>query len=124
MPNGIKDDILIVSKPQGSLIFYYFQYMKGEPIMITKSNIVEAVAAKAGLKKKDSEAAVNETIAAIAAALANGEKVQITGFGAFEVKERAARTGRNPQSGENIEIPASKRVSFSAGKNLKESVNK
>ena len=80
MPNGIKDDILIVSKPQGSLIFYYFQYMKGEPIMITKSNIVEVVAAKTGLKKKDSEAAVNETIAAIAAALANGEKVQITGF--------------------------------------------
>ena len=92
--------------------------------MITKSNLVESVAAATGLKKKDSEAAVAETIAAISAALAAGEKVQLTGFGTFEVKERPARTGRNPQNGKAIKISASKRVAFSAGKNLKESVNK
>ncbi|MCR5263735.1 MAG: HU family DNA-binding protein [Clostridiales bacterium] len=92
--------------------------------MITKSNLVESVAAATGLKKKDSEAAVAETIAAISAALAAGEKVQLTGFGTFEVKERPARTGRNPQNGKAIKIAASKRVAFSAGKNLKDSVNK
>ncbi|MBQ7719960.1 MAG: HU family DNA-binding protein [Clostridia bacterium] len=92
--------------------------------MITKSNLVESVAAATGLKKKDSEAAVAETISAISAALAAGEKVQLTGFGTFEVKERPARTGRNPQNGKAIKIAASKRVAFSAGKNLKDSVNK
>lgn len=92
--------------------------------MITKSNLVESVATATGLKKKDSEAAVAETISAISAALAAGEKVQLTGFGTFEVKERPARTGRNPQNGKAIKIAASKRVAFSAGKNLKDSVNK
>ena len=92
--------------------------------MITKSNLVESVAAATGLKKKDSEAAVAETIAAISAALAAGEKVQLTGFGTCEVEERPARTGRNPQNGKAIKIAASKRVAFSAGKNLKDSVNK
>ena len=90
---------------------------------MNKTQLIEAVAAKANLKKKDAEAAVNAVTAAIADALKAGEKVQLVGFGTFEVKERAAREGRNPKTGEKITIAASKHPAFAAGKALKDSVN-
>ena len=90
---------------------------------MNKSELIEVVAKKADLKKKDAEAAVSATIAAIEDALAAGEKVQLIGFGSFEVKKRAARTGRNPATGEAIKIKASKYPAFTAGAPLKEKVN-
>lgn len=91
--------------------------------MMTKANIVDAVAAKTNLTKKDSEAAVNAVLDAIAGALKEGDKVQLIGFGTFDVKSRAARTGRNPRTGETLTIAASKNVGFSAGKKLKDAIN-
>ena len=90
---------------------------------MNKTQLIEAVAEKANLKKKDAEAAVNAFTAAIEEALKAGEKVQLVGFGTFEVKERAARDGHNPKTGEKITIAASKRPTFTAGKALKDSVN-
>lgn len=90
---------------------------------MNKTQLIEAVAAKADIKKKDAEAAVNAVTAAIADALKAGDKVQLVGFGTFEVKERAAREGRNPKTGEKITIAASKHPTFTAGKALKDSVN-
>ena len=77
-----------------------------------------------GLSKKDSEKAVNAAFDTITEALAAGDKVQLVGFGAFEVKERGARIGRNPKTKEEIEIPASRVASFKVGKALKEAVTK
>ena len=90
---------------------------------MNKTQFVEAVVAKTGMKKKEAEAAVNAMTDVIAEALKAGDKVQLIGFGTFEVKERAARSGRNPKTGETIKIAASKHPSFSAGKALKDSVN-
>ena len=90
---------------------------------MNKTQLIEAVAAKTELTKKEAEAAVNATIAAVIDALKAGDKVQLVGFGTFEVKERAARTGRNPQTGATIEIAASKAPAFSAGKAFKDAVN-
>ena len=90
---------------------------------MNKTDLVNVVAAEANLSKKDSEAAVNATLAAIANALKNGDKVQLIGFGTFEVKDVAAREGRNPQTGEVIKIDACKKPSFSAAKALKDAVN-
>ena len=91
---------------------------------MNKTELIAAVAEKSGLSKKDSEAAVVATIAAITDALKAEDKVQIVGFGSFEVVNRAARTARNPRTGEQIEIAASKAPVFKAGKALKDSVNK
>ena len=91
---------------------------------MNKAELVAAVAEKAGLSKKDSEKAINAAFDSITAALAGGEKVQLVGFGAFEVKERNARVGRNPKTKEEIEIPASRVPQFKAGKALKEAVDK
>lgn len=91
---------------------------------MTKSQIIDAVAAKADFKKKDAEAAVSAVFDAVTEALANGEKVQVVGFGTFEVKERAARTGINPRTKKAIKIAASKTLSFKAGKAMKELLNK
>ena len=96
--------------------------MKGDKTM-NKSQIIDVVALKAEMKKKDAEAAVDAVFAAIAEALAAGDKVQVFGFGNFEVKTRAAREGRNPQTGAAIKIAASKNVAFSAAKALKDGVN-
>ena len=85
--------------------------------------MVAAVAAKAELSKKDAEAAVNAVFDSVKDALAEGDKVSLIGFGTFSVKERAARTGLNPQTKAKIEIPASKAPSFKAGKALKDAVN-
>ena len=90
---------------------------------MNKTQLIDAVAAKSNLKKKDAEAAVSAALEVIVDALKAGEKVQIVGFGTFEVKERGARTGRNPQTGEAIQIAASKLPAFSAGKALKDAVN-
>lgn len=90
---------------------------------MNKTELIEAVAAKANLKKKDAEAAVNATFEAITASLKKGEKVQVIGFGSFDVKKRAARTGRNPQTGAEIKIKASKAPAFAAGKALKDAIN-
>lgn len=90
---------------------------------MNKVQMVAAVAEKAGLTKKDAEKAVNAVTEAVKEALVNGEKVQLIGFGTFEVRERAARKGRNPQSGDEIEIAAAKVPAFKAGKALKDAVN-
>ena len=89
---------------------------------MNKAELIAAVAEKTDLSKKDADKAVNAAVEAITEALKKGEKVQIVGFGAFEVKERAARIGRNPQTKKEIEIPASKIPQFKAGKALKDAV--
>lgn len=90
---------------------------------MTKTTLIDAVAAKTELKKVEAEKAVNAVIAAITEALAEGDKVQITGFGTFEVKATAERAGVNPKTGEKITIKAAKAAKFSAGKALKDAVN-
>ncbi|CAM2772153.1 DNA-binding protein [Dolosigranulum pigrum] len=90
--------------------------------MANKADLVDKVADKTGLTKKDSNAAVEAVFDSIQEFLAEEEKVQLIGFGTFEVRERAARKGRNPQTGEEIQIPATKVPAFKAGKNLKEAV--
>ncbi len=90
---------------------------------MNKTQLVEAIVAKTGLKKKDAEAALAATVEVMTEALAGGDKVQLSGFGSFEVKERAARTGRNPKTQETITIEASKYPAFSASKTLKDAVN-
>ena len=91
---------------------------------MNKTQVIEAVAAKTGMKKKAAEEAVNAFLSTIEEALAQGEKVQLVGFGTFETKERASRMGRNPATGEALEIAASKHPAVTAGKALKETINK
>ena len=90
---------------------------------MNKTELVAAIAEKAGLSKKDAEGAVKAFTDTVAEQLKAGEKIQLVGFGTFEVAERAARTGRNPQTGADMEIPASKSPKFKAGKALKDIVN-
>ena len=90
---------------------------------MNKTNLVDIVAEKANLKKKEAEAAVSAVFEAIQKDLAEGGKVQITGFGSFKVKERNAHVGRNPKNGKSIKIAASKAPVFVAGKGLKDAVN-
>ncbi|WP_131106200.1 HU family DNA-binding protein [Ornithinimicrobium sufpigmenti] len=90
---------------------------------MSKKVIVEAVAREAGMTQAAAEKAVSSVLEAIAAELAKGEKVSFPGFGTFEVRERAARTGRNPQTGAEIQIAASKAPAFKAGSKLKERVS-
>jgi DNA-binding protein HU-beta len=92
--------------------------------MMNKTELINKVAEATQMTKKDAAKSVEAVLDAITAALRDGEKVQLIGFGNFEVKDRAARKGRNPQTGEEITIPASKVPSFKAGKQLKEEVNK
>ena len=87
---------------------------------MNKAELINAVAAKAELSKKDSEKAVNAVFDAITETLVNGDKVQLVGFGAFDVKERAARTGRDPKTGKEIQIAATRVASFKVGKALKD----
>ena len=90
---------------------------------MNKSEFIAKVAKKAEITKKDAEKAINVVFASIEEALAAGDKVQLIGFGTFEVRNREARQGRNPQTGDAISIPASKNPVFKAGKVLKEKVN-
>lgn len=91
---------------------------------MNKSELVETIAKKAELSKKDAEAALNAFTDVVGKALKKGDKVQLVGFGTFETVKRAARTGRNPQTGKEIKIAASKAPKFKAGKALKDLVNK
>ncbi|WP_421384921.1 HU family DNA-binding protein [Bacillus salacetis] len=90
---------------------------------MNKTDLINAVAESADLSKKDAENAVKAVLQNIEETLAKGDKVQLIGFGNFEVRERSARKGRNPQTGEEMEIPASKQPAFKPGKALKDSVN-
>ncbi len=89
---------------------------------MNKADLVNVVAEKAGLSKKDTEAVINGAIAAITEALKQGDRVQLVGFGSFEVRTRAAREGRNPQNGSVVKIAAAKVPAFKAGKALKDAV--
>ena len=89
---------------------------------MNKAELINSVAATAEVSKKEAEAVITATLDAITAALKEGDKVQLVGFGSFEVKNRAARTGRNPRTKEVVEIPASKVPVFKAGKALKDAV--
>ena len=90
---------------------------------MNKTELIAAVAEKAGISKKDADAAVNTTLDTIVEMVAAGDKVQLVGFGTFEPRERSAKTGKNPRTGESIEIPASKIPAFKAGKAFKDLVN-
>lgn len=91
---------------------------------MNKTELVSSVAEKAEVTKKDAEKVIGAVFATIEEALAKGDKVQLVGFGTFEVRERAARAGRNPKTGEEITIAAAKVPAFKPGKALKEAVNK
>ena len=90
--------------------------------MANKSDVIDGVAEKTGLTKKDSSAAVEAFLDVIQETLVDGDRVQLIGFGSFEVRDRAARKGRNPQTGEELQIPATKVPAFRAGKGLKDAV--
>lgn len=89
---------------------------------MNKNELVATIAEKAGLTKKDAGAALDVTIESITDALKKGDKIQLVGFGSFAVKDRKARTGKNPRTGESVKIPATKVPVFKAGKALKEAV--
>ena len=91
---------------------------------MNKAELINAVAASADVSKKDAETVITAALDAITAALQEGEKVQLVGFGSFEVKARAARIGRNPKTKESIEIPASRVPVFKPGKALKDAIAK
>ena len=91
---------------------------------MNKTELISAIATNSGLSKKDSEKALTATIAAITDALVSGDKVQLVGFGIFDVKDRAARIGRNPKTKEPINIPATRTPQFKAGRALKDAVAK
>jgi DNA-binding protein HU-beta len=91
---------------------------------MNKAELVAEVADRSGLTKRDAEKAVNAIVESIEGALMKGEKVSLVGFGTFEVRTRAARSGRNPRTGETLKISASKVPAFKAGKALKETVSK
>ena len=91
---------------------------------MNKAELINAAAEKAGLSKKDTEAVITATLASITEALQNDDKVQLVGFGSFEVKTRAARVGRNPKTGEEIPISEARLPVFKAGKALKDAVAK
>lgn len=90
---------------------------------MTKSELVSAMSEKTGASKKDAAASIDAFVEIISDVLKHGDKLQLVGFGTFEVSERAARTGRNPQTGEDIKIPAAKIPKFKAGAALKNAVN-
>ncbi len=90
---------------------------------MNKTELIAAMADKADLSKKDTEAALKAFVEVVTEELKKGEKIQLVGFGTFEVSERAERIGRNPQSGEEMVIPASKAPKFKAGKSLKDFIN-
>ena len=90
---------------------------------MTKTELIDSAASKAGLPRQSVEEIVNEVFNGIVAALKNGDKVNISGFGSFSISQRKARTGRNPKTGEAIQIAASRAAKFKAGKGLKESLS-
>lgn len=91
---------------------------------MNKTELIDAIVRESGVTKKDSEAVLNAFINTVTKTLKKGDKIQLVGFGTFEVSKRAARTGRNPQTGKEIKIAASKSPKFKPGKALKDAVNK
>lgn len=91
---------------------------------MNKTELIDKVTSGTGVAKKEAAAVITATFDAIAEALADGQKVQLIGFGTFEARQRAARVGKNPQTGEEVQIPASVAPAFKAGKALKDKVNK
>lgn len=91
---------------------------------MNKTELIAAVAEKSGLSKKDAEAAMNATVEALTEAMVKGDRVQLSGFGIFETKNREARVGRNPKTKEPIQIPAARLPAFKASKTLKDAVAK
>ena len=106
------------------MIGYITKTWKEVNIIMNKTELVAAVAEKSGLTKKDAERVVNATIDTIVEAMMKGDKVSLSGFGIFEVKEREARVGRNPRTKESIQIPATRLPAFKASKTLKDTVAK
>ena len=94
-----------------------------EDVVMNKQELIKKVAADAGITQKQALAALESTLAAIKASVADGQKVQLIGFGTFESKSRPARVARNPRTGEEVKIAASKAPAFKAGKALKDKVN-
>lgn len=90
---------------------------------MNKTDLIDAVAAKADLSKADAAGAVDAVVSSVTDALKSGDKVSLVGFGVFSVRHRAARQGRNPKTGQSINIPAGKTPGFKAGKSLKDAVN-
>src|SRR4051812_2622698 len=101
---------------------FYIIFLQQRCIRMNKTELVKAVSEQAELTQKDAAKAVDALIDTISNTLAEGEKIQLIGFGTFEVRERSARKGRNPQTGEEIDIAASKVPAFKSGKELKEAV--
>lgn len=97
--------------------------MKFGGIKMTKSELINQIAEKSELTKKDAEKAFSAVVSTITEALVNGDKVQIVGFGTFEVRDRKEKQSKNPQTGETITVPAKKAPAFKAGKALKDAVN-
>lgn len=89
---------------------------------MNKTDLIEKVASQIGISKATTETVINSTLQALTEAMASGEKIQLMGFGVFEVKQRAARLGRNPRTREEVEISAKRKPVFTAGKTLKEAV--
>jgi len=102
---------------------YFYIFFRGEFTIMNKTELVDAVAESAELSKADASRAVDAFINTVTDTLKNGDQVSVVGFGTFEVRERAARSGRNPQTGETIQIKASRAPAFKAGKALKDAVN-
>jgi DNA-binding protein HU-beta len=103
-------------------VLQYYEFNE-EELKMNKAELVAVMADKAEISKKDAEKALKAFTEVVAEEMKKGEKVQLVGFGTFEVSERAARTGRNPQTGAEMSIPASKAPKFKAGKALKDMVN-
>jgi DNA-binding protein HU-beta len=101
----------------------HFHERKLEAIPMKKSDLVEAIAGKAGVAKAQAQDIIEQVFELIADGLAKGEKIDLRGFGTFSVRESAARTGRNPQTGDSIQIPARRVPGFKAGKELRDKVN-
>ena len=112
-----------MNKLNGQFVQLMVSILEGG-VGMNKTDLINAVAEKSELSKKDATQAVDSVFEAITDSLTEGEKVQLIGFGNFEVRERSARKGRNPQTGEEIDIPASKVPAFKPGKALKDAVKK
>ncbi len=123
LTNGYKTSIYIDVGNLGTSSNYINIRIQRRNFDMNKADLVTAMAEKAGVSKKDAEASLKAFTDIVAEELKKGEKIQLVGFGTFEVSERAARTGRNPQTGAEMTIPASKAPKFKAGKALKDSLN-
>lgn len=123
VPQGLKNqaEIAILPYVLYNCVIPAKNTIRGENTM-NKTELIAAMAETSGLSKKDCDAALAAFITTVGTALKSGEKVQLIGFGSFEVKERAARTGRNPRTKETVEIPASKAPVFKAGQAFKDAI--